>query len=94
MGFSWGGYMSVVMSSELVQERLGKDVPKPVAFAAFYPTCSILVRSLVNRRSAFYNADKWMSRRAHAYPGGPATILRKANVRATRASRDVAGSSV
>ncbi len=61
MGFSWGGYMSVVMSSELVQERLGKDVPKPVAFAAFYPTCSILVRSLVNRRSAFYNAYKWMS---------------------------------
>ncbi len=61
MGFSWGGYMSVVMSSELVQERLGKDVPKPVAFAAFYPTCSILVRSLVNRRSAFYNAHKWMS---------------------------------
>ena len=61
MGFSWGGYMSVVMSSELVQEQLGKDVPKPVAFAAFYPTCSILVRSLVNRRSAFYNAHKWMS---------------------------------
>ncbi len=61
MGFSWGGYMTVVMSSELVQERLGKDVPKPVAFAAFYPTCSILVRSLVNRRSAFYNAYKWMS---------------------------------
>jgi len=61
MGFSWGGYMSVVMSSELVQERLGKDVPKPVAFAPFYPTCSILVRSLVNPRSAFYNAHTRMS---------------------------------
>ncbi len=61
MGFSWGGYMSVVMSSELVQERLGKDVPKPIAFAAFYPTCSILVRSLVNPRSAFYNAHTRMS---------------------------------
>ena len=61
MGFSWGGFMSVLMSSELVQERLGKDVPKPVAFAPFYPTCSILVRSLVNPRSAFYNAHTRMS---------------------------------
>jgi len=61
MGFSWGGYMSVVMSSELVQERLGQDVPKPVAFAPFYPICSILVRSLVNPRSAFYNAHTRMS---------------------------------
>ena len=33
MGFSWGGSMSVLMSSELVQERLGKDVPKPAAVA-------------------------------------------------------------
>ena len=56
MGFSWGGVMSVLMSSELVQERLGKDVPKPVAFAPFYPTCSILVRILGNPHSAFYNA--------------------------------------
>ncbi len=40
MGFSWGGGMSVLMSSELVQERLGKDVPKPAAFAPFYPICS------------------------------------------------------
>jgi len=61
MGFSWGGYMSVVMSSDLVQERLGKDVPRPVAFAPFYPICSILVRSLVNPRSAFYNAHTRMS---------------------------------
>ena len=44
MGFSWGGIMSVLMSSELVQERLGKEVPRPVAFAPFYPTCSILAR--------------------------------------------------
>lgn len=61
MGFSWGGIMSLLMSSELVQERLGKDVPKPVAFAPFYPTCSILVRSLVNPHSAFYNAHTRMS---------------------------------
>ena len=33
MGFSWGGQMSVLLSSELVQDRLGKDVPKPAAFA-------------------------------------------------------------
>ena len=45
MGFSWGGMMSVLMSSELIQERrLGKDVPKPAAFAPFYPTCSNLHR--------------------------------------------------
>jgi len=45
MGFSWGGMMSVLMSSELVQERLGKDVPAPAAFAPLYPTCSNLHRS-------------------------------------------------
>jgi len=46
MGFSWGGMMSVLISSELIQERrLGKDVPKPAAFAPFYPTCSNLKRS-------------------------------------------------
>lgn len=47
MGFSWGGMMSVLMSSELIQERrLGKDVPKPAVFAPFYPTCSNLLRSM------------------------------------------------
>lgn len=61
IGFSWGGLMSVLMSSELVQERLGKDVPKPIAFAPFYPTCSILVRILMNPHSAFYNAHTRMS---------------------------------
>ena len=48
MGFSWGGMMSVLMSSELIQERrLGKDIPAPVAFAPFYPTCSNLNRFLL-----------------------------------------------
>ncbi len=61
MGFSWGGIMTVLMSSELVQERLGKDVPRPVAFAPFYPTCSLLARILVNPQSAFYNAHTRMS---------------------------------
>ena len=46
MGYSYGGVMSLLMSSELVQERLGKDVPKPAAFAPFYPVCSAMARSL------------------------------------------------
>jgi hypothetical protein len=61
MGFSWGRVMSVLMSSELVQERLGKDVPKPVAFAPLYPVCSNMVRHLTNPENAFYNAQTRMS---------------------------------
>jgi len=61
MGFSWGGLMTVLMSSELVQERLGQNVPRPVAFAPFYPTCSLLARIFMNPRSAFYNAHTRMS---------------------------------
>jgi dienelactone hydrolase len=55
MGFSWGGVMSVYMASELVQERLGKEVPTPVAFAPFYPVCSNLVRNAVNPENPFYS---------------------------------------
>ena len=61
MGFSWGGGMTMMMSSELVQERLGKDVPKPAAFAPFYPTCSNYVRKLVDPKDPFYNAHTQMS---------------------------------
>ena len=61
MGFSYGGVMSVLMSSELVQERLGKDVPKPAAFAPFYPVCSGLAGFLANPKSRFYNAHMRMS---------------------------------
>ena len=61
MGFSWGGGMTIMMSSELVQERLGKDVPKPAAFAPFYPVCSNQVRNLVNPNNPFYNAHTQMS---------------------------------
>lgn len=61
MGFSWGGSMSVLMSSELVQERLGKDIPKPAAFASFYPLCSNLALNLVNPQHSFYNAHTRMS---------------------------------
>lgn len=61
MGFSWGGVMSVLMSSELVQERLGKDVPRPVAFAPFYPVCTIMADFLKSRRHSFYDAHTRMS---------------------------------
>jgi uncharacterized protein len=61
MGFSWGGQMSLLMSSELVQERLGKDAPKPAAFAPLYPVCSIMVRDVVNPKNPYYNAQTRMS---------------------------------
>ncbi len=61
MGFSWGGTMSVMMSSELVQERLGKDVPKPAAFAPFYPVCTNMVSFLANPKSPYYDAHTRMS---------------------------------
>lgn len=61
LGFSWGGVMSVMMSSEFVQERIGKDVPKPAAFAAFYPVCTTLYRAVQNPQHFYYNAPKRMS---------------------------------
>jgi dienelactone hydrolase len=61
MGFSWGGVMSVLLSSELVQERLGKDVPRPAAFAPFYPVCTIMARFLKSPQHAFYDAHTRMS---------------------------------
>jgi len=61
MGFSWGGAMSMLMSSELLQERMGKDVPKPAAFASFYPLCSYWAVDLVNPAHDFYNAHTRMS---------------------------------
>ena len=60
MGFSWGGVMSVMMASELVQERLGKDVPKPAAFAPLYPVCSVIVLRLVDSQHPYFNAQKRM----------------------------------
>ena len=61
MGLSWGGVMTVLMSSELTQSVLGKDVPKPIAFAALYPTCSVIARVVKNRQSVFYGAENRMS---------------------------------
>jgi dienelactone hydrolase len=53
--------MSVLLASELVQERLGKDVPRTAAFAPFYPVCSGMARNLANPRYPFYNAHTRMS---------------------------------
>ena len=61
MGFSWGGVMTVLLSSELVQEQLGKDVPRPVAFAPFYPVCTNMARFLQSTKHNFYNAHTRMS---------------------------------
>ena len=61
MGLSWGGVMSVLMSSELTQNALGKDVPKPIAFAPLYPTCSAIARIVKSRQSGFYGAETRMS---------------------------------
>lgn len=61
MGFSWGGVMTVLMSSEQVQEKLGKDVPRPVAFAPFYPVCTIMARFLKSTQNPFYDAQTRMS---------------------------------
>jgi len=60
MGFSWGGVMTVLLSSELVQEHLGKDVPKPIAFAPLYPVCSTIARMVKNPERACYNAQTRM----------------------------------
>ena len=61
MGFSWGGVMTVLLSSELVQEQLGNDVPRPVAFAPFYPVCTNMARFLRGTKHAFHNAHTRMS---------------------------------
>ena len=61
MGFSWGGVMTVLLSSELVQDQLGKDVPKPVAFAPFYPVCTNMARFITKPDYSFPNAHTRMS---------------------------------
>ncbi len=61
MGFSWGGGLSLLISSETVQERLGKDVPRPAAIASFYPVCTNLARNLANSQRPLYNVQTRMS---------------------------------
>ena len=61
MGVSWGGVMTLLMSSELTQNTLGKDVPKPIAFAPLYPTCSVIASVVKNTQSVFYGAETRMS---------------------------------
>jgi uncharacterized protein len=61
IGFSWGGGMSVLMSSTFVQERMGERVPKPAAFVSLYPVCTNMARNLMNPERAFYKAHTRMS---------------------------------
>jgi dienelactone hydrolase len=61
MGVSWGGVMTLLMASELTQDAMGKDVPKPIAFAPLYPTCSVVGNVVKNRQSVFYGADARMT---------------------------------
>jgi len=51
----------VLMRSDLTQDAEGKDVPKPIAFAAMYPTCAVIARVLKNRQNAFYGAETRMT---------------------------------
>lgn len=61
MGFSWGGAMTVLLSSELVREHLGKDTPRPAAFAPLYPVCSSIARSMKSPGNGCYDAQTRMS---------------------------------
>jgi dienelactone hydrolase len=61
MGFSWGGVMSVLLSSELVHEQIAKDVPRPAAFAPLYPVCSAMGRFLSRPQNPLFGAHTRMS---------------------------------
>lgn len=61
MGMSWGAIMSVFLSSELVQEQLGKEVPKPAAFAPLYPVCGGMGRIVAAPKSPLFGAQTRMS---------------------------------
>jgi dienelactone hydrolase len=61
MGFSWGGGMTVLIASELIQEQLGQDTPKPAAFAPLYPVCTNLARNLSRPENRFFGVYKRMS---------------------------------
>jgi dienelactone hydrolase len=62
LGFSWGGIMTVYLASELVQERLGQDVPAPAAFAPMYPCCTRLAykAAIPNYPDPYYNVPTRM----------------------------------
>jgi dienelactone hydrolase len=61
MGFSWGGTVTLLTASDLVQEKMGRDVLKPAAFAPFYPNCSITARNWLIAQNPMYNAHTRMS---------------------------------
>jgi dienelactone hydrolase len=60
MGFSWGGQMTVMLSSSRVQEQLGKGSAPPAAFVSMYPICTNMSRFLVWDQHALYNAHLTM----------------------------------
>lgn len=60
MGFSFGGVISLFLASELVQERMGKDVPKPAAFAPFYPLCAYTALMWALPQNPYHNAHARM----------------------------------
>jgi 3-carboxy-cis,cis-muconate cycloisomerase len=90
MGFSWGGGMTVLMASELVQEQLGPDVPRPVAFAPFYPVCGGIARSLARPEHPFYGAEKRMGAAPMLIQRRHARRLRNGRAPLRRARRNVA----
>jgi dienelactone hydrolase len=61
MGFSWGGMIALITASELAQEKLGNDIPKPAAFAPFYPNCTPLARNWLIPQNPLHNAHTRMS---------------------------------
>jgi dienelactone hydrolase len=63
MGISWGGAMTVIMASELIQERVGSEVPVPAAFAPFYPTCTVMLRAITNSQHPLFGWHSRMSAR-------------------------------
>jgi dienelactone hydrolase len=60
LGFSWGGFDTVLLASDLVQERMGPEVPRPAAFAPLYPSCTNIARIVAQPNHPFYNAQTRM----------------------------------
>lgn len=60
IGFSWGGQMAVMLSSEQIRQRLGKDVPAPAALVSLYPVCTNMRRFLQWDKHPLYRAHETM----------------------------------
>lgn len=60
IGSSWGGQMTVMLTSAQVRDRLGKDVPAPAAAVSLYPVCTNMTRYLAWDKHPLYNAHTTM----------------------------------